>query len=72
MNDTKQKKITVNYKKSVFSSVLTGITWVASIISVVVLVFLVAFILIKGIGNFSLDLFAPVYTSDNGSLLPAL
>lgn len=72
MNNTKQKKITVNYKKSVFSSVLTGITWAASIISVVVLVFLVAFILIKGIGNFSLDLFAPVYTSDNGSLLPAL
>ena len=37
-----------------------------------VLVFLVLFVLIQGVGNFSLDLFAPQYTSDNGSLVPAL
>ena len=51
---------------------MTAITWVAAAISMVVLVFLVLFVLIQGVGNFSPDLFALEYTSDNGSLMPAL
>lgn len=65
-------KITVTYKKSRFSKFLTAITWVAAAISMVVLVFLALFVLIQGVGNFSPDLFALEYTSDNGSLMPAL
>ncbi len=64
--------MTITYKKSRFSKFLTGITWVAAAISMIVLVFLVTFVLIQGIGNFSPDLFALEYTSDNGSLMPAL
>ena len=64
--------VEVTYRKSRFSKFLTGITWGASAITMAVLAFLVLFILIKGVGNFSLDLFAPQYNSDNVSLLPAL
>lgn len=66
------KKISIQYKKSYFSKVLTGVTWLAAAITMIVLAFLVLFILIQGIGNFSVDLFALEYNSDNGSLMPAL
>ena len=47
--NTKEKERTkVTYHKSVFSSVLTGITWGAAILALAVLVFLVGFILIHG------------------------
>lgn len=73
MNNTADKKqIKVVYKKSIFSSFLTGLTWAVAVLALAILIFLVGFILLKGIGNFSLDLFSPVYTSDNGSLVPAL
>ena len=65
-------KYKVSYKKSHFSSFLTGATWAAAMVTMVVLAFLVLFILIKGVGNLSADLFAPQYNSDNVSLLPAL
>lgn len=71
MNEKKDKKI-VTYKKSWFSKCLTGITWGAAVLSMAVLVFLVAFVLVKGVGNISPDLFAPIYNSENCSLLPAL
>ena len=46
--NTKEKERTkVTYHKSVFSSVLTGITWGAAILALAVLVFLVGFILIR-------------------------
>ncbi|MDD3278421.1 MAG: phosphate ABC transporter permease PstA [Lachnospiraceae bacterium] len=51
---------------------LTGITWVASAIALFILLFLILFIMVKGIGNLTPDLFAPVYNSDNSSLIPAL
>ena len=70
MNNNKMSEVT--YKKSHFSRFLTGITWIASVITMAVLAFLVLFILIKGVGNLSADLFAPQYNSDNVSLLPAL
>lgn len=70
MNNKNMAEVT--YRKSRFSKFLTGITWGASAITMAVLAFLVLFILIKGVGNFSLDLFAPQYNSDNVSLLPAL
>jgi phosphate transport system permease protein len=41
-------------------------------VTMVLILFLFGYILIKGIPNFSLDLFSLRYTSDNVSLLPAL
>lgn len=50
--NTKEKERTkVTYHKSVFSSVLTGITCGAAILALAILVFLVGFILIHGVKN---------------------
>lgn len=70
-DDKPGRRIEVPYKKSWFSKFLTGITWTAAGIAVGVLIFLILFIVIKGVANLSADLFAPEYTSDNVSLLPA-
>lgn len=66
------KRIEVTYKKSYVSIVLKGLTWTASILAMAVLVFLVLFILVKGIGNLTSDLFAMEYNSENCSLVPAV
>lgn len=66
------KRIEVTYKKSYVSVVLKGLTWAASILAMAVLVFLVLFILVKGIGNLTADLFAMEYNSENWSLVPAV
>lgn len=55
-----------------FSKFLRLITYLGAAISVIVLAFLVAYILIKGIPHITPELFAWEYTSDNGSLMPAL
>ncbi len=62
----------ISYRKSHFSTFLTGITWVAALLAAAVLLFLVGFILAKGLGNITPDLFALEYNSDNCSLLPAI
>ena len=61
--NTKEKERTkVTYHKSVFSSVLTGITWGAAILALAVLVFLVGFILIRGVKNLTLvGIFSAIY-----------
>ena len=48
------------------------LVWLSAIITVAVMAFLVGFILIKGVGNLTPDLFALEYNSDNASLMPAL
>ena len=59
LSSYKEKERTkVTYHKSVFSSVLTGITWGAAILALAVLVFLVGFILIRGVKNLTLEQFA--------------
>ena len=45
----------ISYRKSHFSTFLTGITWVAALLAAAVLLFLVGFILAKGLGNFPPD-----------------
>ena len=64
--------IIITYQKGILSSILTFLTWTASVIAVAILVFLVGFILVKGVGNITPDLFALEYNSDNCSLLPAI
>ena len=61
----------VTYRKSRASKVLTILTWAAAAIAMFTTVFLIGFILIKGIGNLSPDLFALKYNSQNNSLVPA-
>ena len=71
--NTKEKERTkVTYHKSVFSSALTGITWGAAILALAVLVFLVGFILIRGVKNLTLEQFAWTYNTENVTMLPAI
>ncbi|MCC8067645.1 MAG: phosphate ABC transporter permease PstA [Clostridiales bacterium] len=65
------KKITY-LRRHPFSALVKMLVWLAAAVTAVVLVFIVGFILIKGVPNLTPDLFAFKYTSDNASLMPAL
>ena len=58
-------------RRKVQDFLLTAITWLGGLISVGVLVFIIGFILIKGIPHLKPSLFALKYTSQNVSLVPA-
>ncbi|MCD7814820.1 MAG: phosphate ABC transporter permease PstA [Lachnospiraceae bacterium] len=60
------------FKHHPFSALVKCLVWLAAIITAVVLVFIVGFILVKGVPNLKPSLFALKYTSDNVSLMPAL
>ena len=55
-----------------FPTVLTGITWGAAILALAILVFLVGFILIRGVKNLTLEQFAWTYNTENVTMLPAI
>ncbi len=59
-------------KKHPGSFLLRLLVWFSAVLTVGVLVYLIAYILIKGIPYLTPDLFALEYTSDNVSLVPAL
>lgn len=54
------------------SGILALLTTLAAVITFVVLIFLVAYIMVKGIPYLSLDLFSFEYNSENVSLMPSL
>lgn len=54
-----------------FEKLMALVTWGAAILTVGLLVFLIGFILVKGVPHIKPSLFSPVYTSENVSLLPA-
>lgn len=60
------------YKKPIGSLILRWLVKGAACVTFGVLLFLVAYILVKGIPNLSADLFSPEYNSVNVSLMPAL
>ena len=60
------------YRRSPFSLFLRVIVTLAAIITVAVLLFLVAYIVVMGVPNLRPSLFALEYNSENASLLPAL
>ena len=64
MNNMKNAKIQ--------SAVLRALVYIAAFLTFGVLICLIAYILIKGIPNLSLDLFSLEYTSENVSLFPAM
>lgn len=61
-----------SYKRTPGSFVLMLLVILSAIITFAVLLFLIAYILINGIPHIKPELFALKYTSDNGSLFPAL
>ena len=61
-----------SYLRHPGSGVLALLTLLASVLTFALLVFLVGYILVKGIPYLSADLFSLNYTSENLSLLPSL
>lgn len=61
-----------SYKAHPFSAIVAGLVLLAALITFCVLIFLVAFILVKGVRYITPDLFALKYTTENASLMPAL
>lgn len=62
----------MNRKNKVTEQILKLITWLSAFITAAVLIFLVAFVLVRGIPHLKPSLFSLKYTSDNVSLMPAL
>lgn len=62
----------MSYARSPFSLLLLLLVSISAAITVSILLFLIAYILIKGIPYLTPDLFAWEYNSDNVSLMPAL
>ena len=60
------------YKRKPLSFMLFGIVVLAAVITIGVLGTLIMYILIKGIPNLNLDLFAWEYTTENASMMPAI
>jgi len=60
------------YGKHRGSLALSALTHLSAFITLLVLCFLVGYILMRGIPNLRPELFAPVYTSENQSMLPAI
>ena len=54
------------------SAVLKLLVWLAAVLTAAVIALLVGYILITGIPNLSLDLFAWKFTTENQSMMPAL
>ena len=61
-----------SYKRTPGSFILMLLVMLSAIITFAVLLFLIAYILINGIQHIKPELFALKYTSENGSLFPAL
>lgn len=60
------------YRRSPISLVLLSLVVLSTTITVTILLFIIGYILVKGIPNITADLFAWEYTSQNVSLTPAV
>ena len=72
-----KNKMTVSQKMRQYirhplSGLVALFTLLGALIAITVLIFLVAYILVKGIPHINKDLFAFTYNSENASLMPAL
>ncbi len=65
-------KLMARYRNDYLSLFLRLFTYLCAGITICVLVFLLAYILIMGIPNITLDQFAWTYTAENVSMLPAI
>ncbi|MBQ8184334.1 MAG: phosphate ABC transporter permease PstA [Lachnospiraceae bacterium] len=71
-NQMTTKEKLASYVRHPGSMALLLLVVLASLITFAVLIFIVAYILIKGIPNLTPELFSITYNSENASLLPAL
>ena len=55
-----------------FSALTELLVWLSGIAMMLIMLFLVGFILVRGIGHLSPELFSLTYNSENASLMPAL
>ncbi len=60
------------YKRDLKSLLLAAAVFLAALITVLAILFIVSYILIKGIPYIRTDLFSPTYNTENVSLMPAL
>ena len=65
-------KLMKQYKKYPFSFLVKILLWLSALITIGVVISIVGYILIKGIPNLNLDLFAWKYNTKNVSMTPAL
>ncbi len=72
INTTTFRQRMKNYSKHPFSLILFIIVALAMVITVVVLLSLVGYILVKGVPELKLSLFAWEYNSENVSMMPAI
>ena len=72
INTPTLKQTMLQYKASPLSLVLRILVTAAAVLTVAVLLFLVAYIVIMGLPNLKPSLFELEFTSENASLLPAL
>lgn len=61
-----------SYSGNPFSLILAALVGLSALITVLTLVFIIGYILIKGIPNLSLDLFQLEYNSENVSMFPSI
>lgn len=59
-------------KNHPLSAITAGLVWLAALLTMAVLIFLVGFIVIKGVRHLTPSLFSFTYNSENVSLMPAL
>lgn len=60
------------HRKKLFDQILTILVWGAAAITVFVLLFLIGYILVKGVPHIKPSLFSLEYTSENVSVFPAI
>ncbi len=60
------------YKNAPFSFVLMILVMLCAAITAVTLIFIVVYILVKGVPNLTPSLFSPTYNTENVSMLPAI
>ena len=60
------------WKNHLMSAIVACLVWFAALLTMVVLLFLVGFIVVKGVSHLTPELFSFTYNSDNVSLMPAL
>lgn len=62
----------ISYKRKPLSLVMLILVAIAAALSATALIFIIAYVLVKGIPNLTPDLFAWTYNSDNVSCMPAI
>jgi len=59
-------------KNHPFSGIVEALVWLSGIVTMAIMIYLVTFIVIRGVPHLKPSLFALTYNSDNVSLMPAL